>query len=196
MAIPDYQTLMLPLLKLLADGSDRRMPELVPTICEHFNLTDAEQKELTPSGKQTIIRNRLGWARTYMKKAGLIEHPKHGVFRITARGKQVLGESPERIDVQYLERFPEFVEFRNTRRDKGQAVVPVDDTKTPEEALDAAYEQMRASLEAEILAAVTAGDLPLWIVPSLKVRLGARERGHDGQKELFRRADHQPPAAG
>jgi len=92
-------------------------------------------------GKQTIIRNRLGWARTYMKKAGLIEHPKHGVFRITARGKQVLGDKPERIDVQYLEKFPEFIEFRSIRRDKGIPVVRENDTKTPEEALDAAYEQ-------------------------------------------------------
>lgn len=157
MAIPDYQTLMLPLLKLLADGSDHRMPELVPTICEQFNLTEKEQKELTPSGNQTIIRNRLGWARTYMKKAGLIVHPRRGVFRITDRGKQVLGEKPDRIDVQYLEQFPEFVEFRNTRRVKEQPVIPENDTKTPEEALDTAYEQMRASLEAEILAAVCAG---------------------------------------
>lgn len=154
MAIPDYQTLMLPLLKLLGDGRDHRMPELVPEISKQFGLTDSEQKELTPSGKQTIIRNRLGWARTYMKKAGLIEHPKRGVFRITARGQQVLGESPERIDVQHLEKFPEFIEFRNTHREKEQASVQPDDQKTPEEALDEAYEQMRSSLEAEILAAV------------------------------------------
>lgn len=157
MAIPDYQTLLLPLLKLLADGGDHRMPELVPIVSTQFNLSEKEQKELTPSGKQTIIRNRLGWARTYMKKAGLIEHPKHGVFRITVLGKQVLAENPDRIDVQYLSRFPDFIEFRSIRRDKEQPVVRENDTKTPEEALDAAHEQMRASLEAEILAAVATG---------------------------------------
>jgi restriction system protein len=155
MAIPDYQTVMLPLLKLLADGKEYRMQELAPAICEQFDLSESEQKELTPSGKQTVIRNRLGWARTYMKKAGLIEHPKRGVFRITARGRQLLSENPDCINVQHLEKFPEFIEFRNTRRDK--PVVPEQDTKTPEEALDAAYEQLRASLEAEILAAVTSG---------------------------------------
>jgi restriction system protein len=155
MAIPDYQTVMLPLLKLLADGKEYRMQELAPAICKQFELSESEQKELTPSGKQTVIRNRLGWARTYMKKAGLIEHTKRGVFRITARGQQLLSERPERIDVQLLEKFPEFIVFRNTRRDK--PVVTEPDTKTPEEALDEAYEQLRASLEAEILAAVAAG---------------------------------------
>lgn len=153
MAIPDYQTVMLPLLKTLADGREHSMPEIVPIICRHFKLTEAENKQLLPSGKMTVIRNRLGWARTYMKKAGLLEHPRRGVFKITDKGKEVLASKPERIDVTFLGQFPDFQKFRAIRRDKDPIVTTSGDG-TPEEMLDAAYEQMRASLEGEIVAAV------------------------------------------
>jgi restriction system protein len=95
MAIPDYQTLMLPFLRLLADGSEHTLPEVTESLAVEFNLTEAERNELLPSGNQEIMRNRVGWARTYLKKALLLDAPRRAVFQITDRGRQVLSEKPE-----------------------------------------------------------------------------------------------------
>ena len=86
MAIPDYQSCMLPLLKFYADGQEHSFREAVEAIAKEFNLTESEHREMLPSGQQEVFDNRVGWARTYMKKAGLIEMPKRGVNRITKRG--------------------------------------------------------------------------------------------------------------
>jgi len=190
MAIPDYQTVMLPLLRLLGDGKERRMPEVMPTVCAQFKLTEEEQKKLVPSGKMTIIRNRLGWARTYLKKAGLIEHPRHGVFKITDRGRQVLAENPSRIDVQFLAQFPEFVAFRTIRHHKDPIAAETDD-KTPEEALEAAYEQLSASLETEILAAVTACSAEFFerLVVDVLVKMGYGGNRKDAGQAVGRSGD-------
>src|SRR5665213_1014230 len=112
MPIPDYQTLMLPLLKLAGDGAVHSKRDTVPELASQFGLTEEEQKELLPSGKQEILDNRVGWARTYLKKALLIDYVQRGQFRITGRGKQVLAENPPRIDNAFLGRFTEFVEFK------------------------------------------------------------------------------------
>ena len=112
MAIPDYQTCMLPFLRHLADGKDHTLRDSEDRLAENFNLTPAERAELLPSGQQGIFRNRIGWARTYLKKAVLLESPKRGVFKITERGLKALATNPTRIDVKFLEQFPEFIEFR------------------------------------------------------------------------------------
>lgn len=98
MPIPDYQTLMLPLLKLASDEAVHSKRDTVPILASQFALTEEEQKELLPSGKQEIFDNRVGWARTDLKKALLIDYVQRGQFRITERGKQVLAENPPRID--------------------------------------------------------------------------------------------------
>lgn len=190
MAIPDYQSLMLPLLTHLGDGKEHRMPQVLPILSEQLGLTEEEQKELLPSGKMTVFRNRLGWARTYMKKAGLIEHPKRGVFRITDRGKHVLAENPPRIDNKYLEQFPEFIEFKSIRREK-EPTVTESDTRTPEEALDAAYEQIRADLEAEILASVSAGTPEFFerLVVDVLVHMGYGGNRKDAGQAVGRSGD-------
>lgn len=113
MAIPDYQTCMLPFLLHLSDGCEHSLRETEDALASKFGLTPAERAELLPSGQQGIFKNRIGWARTYLKKAGLIESPKRGVFRITARGHEALASKPERIDARYLEQWPEFIEFRD-----------------------------------------------------------------------------------
>jgi restriction system protein len=87
MAIPDYQTLMLPLLQIAADGKEHSLKEAIDILSKQFDLSDDELSALLPSGTQTIIYNRVGWARTYMKKAGLLTTPKRGHFQITDRGK-------------------------------------------------------------------------------------------------------------
>jgi restriction system protein len=155
MPIPDYQTLMLPLLRFAADGSDHTTREAVEVLATEFQLTPAERNELLASGQQAIFNNRVGWANSYLKKAGLLESPRRGALRITARGKQILGDSPSRIDVKYLERFPEFIEFRDASRNNREttttetAAIALE--QTPEEALELAHQRLRLSLAQDIL---------------------------------------------
>ena len=176
MPIPGYQEIMLPLLQYLADEKEHRLPDAVTAIANHFDLTEEERKKLLPSGTGSVIRNRTGWARTYMKKAGLIESTKWGVFRITSRGKHVLSENPPKIDARYLEQFPEFVEFRNMRNKKDDSVqnpVPESD-ETPEEALESAYDRLRGDLETEILEQIKAASPEFFerLVVELLVKMG------------------------
>ena len=112
MSIPDYQTIMLPLLDLLKDGQEKTIRECIEVLANHFGLSKEERAQLLPSGQQPVFDNRVGWARTYLKKAGLLESPRRGTIRITPRGRDVLSEGPARIDVQFLMRFEEFKEFK------------------------------------------------------------------------------------
>src|ERR1700680_4419524 len=116
MAIPDYQGLMLPLLKTAADGKEHKKREVLNELAKQFGLTENERKELLPSGNQEIFDNRLGWARTYLKKAGLIRYTQRGHFEITDRGKAVLAQNPEVVNVRYLRQFPEFREFHSPKK--------------------------------------------------------------------------------
>lgn len=153
MPVPDYQAVMLPLLRFLEDGKEHSLGEAVDAIADHFKLPVEERQQLLPSGASTAISNRVGWARTYMKKAGLIECPRPGVFRIRDRGEEVLKSQPERVDVTFLERFPEFVAFRAIRHELStdDEVSASNDEATPEEALEVAYQRVRGALEAEII---------------------------------------------
>ena len=107
---------MLPFLRYLADGAEHTLRDAEESLAEHFKLTPAEQAELLPSGQQGIFKNRVGWARTYLKKAVLLESPKRGIFKITERGLKVLSSDLNRIDVKFLEQFPEFIEFRDASK--------------------------------------------------------------------------------
>ncbi len=154
MSIPDYQTLMLPLLKLAADGEMHRFSDAVETLALQFELSEDERKHMLPSGTQRTLPNRVGWARTYMKKAGLLTDPKRGFFQITDRGKQVLQDDQDSIDVKFLRQFDEFLEFQ-TKRNKPTEVVGVSDDRasedTPEETLESAYERLRVQLANELI---------------------------------------------
>jgi restriction system protein len=153
MGIPDYQAIMLPLLRFAQDEKEHSLREAIEGLANEFGLTDEERKELLPSGRQFTFNNRLGWARTYMKKAGLLEAPRRGYFRITQRGLQVLKENPSEINVTFLERFPEFVEFRELRREPASdAEGPESISKeTPEESLESAYLKVKQNLASDIL---------------------------------------------
>lgn len=153
MAVPDYQTLMLPLLTLASDGKDHTISEAVEQLAKEFQLTDADRTEMLPSGRQATFDNRVGWARTYLKKAGLLESPGRARFRITAEGLSVLQSRPGRIDVSYLSRFPKFIEFREASRPKASEEVTQDlpPGQTPEEALDQGYQALRQELADEVL---------------------------------------------
>jgi restriction system protein len=156
MAIPDYQTVMLPLLKLTSDGKEHQIREAVNTLADQFKLTEAQRKETLPSGGG-IFDNRVGWAQAYLKKAGLLSYPKRTHFQITERGQAALGKKPTKIDVQFLRQFPEFVEFQAPKREDDEPI-PVDahedSSETPEELLASGYLKLRKQLESDLLARV------------------------------------------
>jgi restriction system protein len=154
MPIPDFQTIMLPLLQYMNDGNEHSIQEIVDILAKHFKLSEAELSVLLPSRKQTTFYNRVGWARTYLAKASLLEPTKRSYIQITKRGQKVIAEKPEKIGVNYLMRYPEFVKFRE-RKPKSDQIVEniseINETRTPEEILEDAFEDIRENLEQELL---------------------------------------------
>ena len=154
MAIPGYQAIMLPLLKLLGNKQECSLRQSIATLAVEFGLTDEEKKELLPSGQQPVFENRVGWARTYMKKAGLVESTRRGYFRITERGLDVLEQNPPEINDHYLRQYPEFVAFLSPKQKGKGAKISTKVTvtpKTPKELIEEGYQQMRQSLAQELL---------------------------------------------
>lgn len=150
--IPDYQSVMLPLLKKLSDNKEHNFRDLIEELAIDFKLTDDERKELLQSGVQPIFHNRVGWAKAYLKKALLIEAPKRAVSKITQRGLNVLKEKPEKINVAYLKRFPEFLEFQNLKHTGTETEEIIETiTETPEEQLETAYLRLRKSLAQDLI---------------------------------------------
>ena len=150
MAIPDYQSLMLPLLKFIAEKNKTTLKESVDYLSTIFKLTQDERSTLLPSGNQEIILNRTGWARTYLKKAGLLSSPQRGVFEITERGKDLLKENPPAINVKLLKRYPEFVEFQspsnNDDNSEASPSITATNDRTPEELLLGSVQELKFAL--------------------------------------------------
>lgn len=177
MAIPDYQRIMLPLLRFAGDKSEHSIREAIDRLANEFTLTDSERKELLPSGKQATFSNRVGWARTYMHKAGLLDLTRRGHFRITGRGLDVLKQNPKTINVHFLEQFEEFREFRQRKNDRDEPSGIVDElsgSKTPEELLETAYQTLRDDLSSEIRTAIMACSPEFFekLVVDLLVKMG------------------------
>jgi restriction system protein len=149
MPIPDYQSIMLPLLKFAGDKKEHSIREAIEHIANLFNLSEEERREVLPSGQQYIIDNRVGWARTYLKKAGLLESNKRSYFKITDLGIEVLQKNPKEINVKFLEQFPQFIEFRNLRKEKGEEEENL--TQTPQELLEYGYQRIKKDLAYELL---------------------------------------------
>jgi restriction system protein len=154
---------MLPLLKLAEDGRERSLREAMPVLAEQMQLSEQDQNELLPSGTQTKFLNRVNWAMSYLTKSLLLERPRRGRFCITERGRSVLREQPMRVDNAYLERFPEYIEFKTKRVSTdgdapGVTEPAVDSSITPDEQLDAAYRELREALADDLLAKVRASD--------------------------------------
>ena len=158
MPIPDYQTLMLPLLKLAADGEVHSKRDAVNELAVQFGVSEEERKELLPSGKQEIFDNRVGWSRTYLKKALLIDYVQRGQFQITERGKNVLAENPKRIDNAFLSRFPEFIEFQRPARpaaaEETDAAASTSETDSPDDLMATGYLNRRRQIEQDVLTKV------------------------------------------
>ncbi len=155
--VPDYQSLMLPVLKVGADG-EIHVRDCVERIADELGLTEEQRTELLPSGRQTKFANRVHWAKTYLKHAGLLEITRRGYFRATQRGIDVLDENLESIDNHYLQQFKSFREFRDRSQPKrssakaAQDQAPKDsDQATPEERIEAVHEEITSELRQDLL---------------------------------------------
>ena len=159
MPVPDFQSLMLPMLKFAADGKEHTMQEARDGLAKTLGLSQSDLDERLPSGRQTTFANRIAWAKVYLAQAGILESPKRGKFHISQRGRQILSEGLDRIDIKCLERFAEFQEFRQAgSKNRIEKVTHVDDKEiryaTPEETLEQAYQQIRDEVANQLLALI------------------------------------------
>ncbi len=196
MSIPNYQTIMLPLLRLAADKQEHKFSDSVQYLAEQFSLTDEEKGELLPSGTQAVFNNRVGWARSYLKQAALLSSPKRGYFRITEQGLNLLAEQPEKITSTLLERYSEFQEFRNRKKDQSKAPeenesTHIPENETPEDSLASAYKLLRKNLEDEILSSVRDSSPSFFerLVVDLLVKMGYGGNRQDAGRALGKSGD-------
>jgi restriction system protein len=153
MKIPDFQSIMLPLMEIAADKTIHPFRDVINQLIEQFELTEEEKKELLPSGKQPIFENRTGWAKTHLKKAGLLIYPKRGCIQITERGSSVLENKPDKIDMKLLRQFDEYNEFLKITNDNkdDDGTISEMEIHTPEELMETAFQNIKRTLADEIL---------------------------------------------
>lgn len=185
---------MLPFLKHLGDGNEHTLRDAEEALAAHFKLTPSERAELLPSGQQGIFKNRIGWARTYLKKAALLESPKRAVFKITDRGLQALATNPPRIDAKFLEQWPEFIEFRDISKPGAEptqaAELPLAKT-TPEESIELAYQGLREQLAQELLSRILSCSPTFFeqLVVELLVKMGYGGSRRDAGERIGQTGD-------
>jgi restriction system protein len=161
MSVPDYQTLMLPILRVAEDGREHTISEVSEIVATSFRLTEEEQMEMLPSGKQRKLVNRVAWAKTYMAKAGLLESVSRGKFKITRRGAALLKTNPAKIDVNVLNQYPEFLEFRErSKPNRTDSVIGLESEvataqQTPQELLESSYQALHAEVAEDLLDRIT-----------------------------------------
>lgn len=195
MPIPDYQTVMLPLLTFANDGEEHQFREAVDRLADEFHLNDDERAEIHPSGSANVFGSRVGWARSYLKQAGLLEAPKRGVLRITAEGKALLAKKPPRIDNNLLNQYESFRAFRSRGKESGDdsRATSIESTseQTPEDAMAAAYQRVRKNLEAELLEQVKAASPAFFerLVVDLIVAMGYGGSRQDAGRAIGRGGD-------
>ena len=155
MSVPDFQSLMLPVLKVLAGGAETPISDVRERVAVAAGLTPEDVRELYASGKR-VFANRINWAVTYLKHAGLVERIRRGSYRLTAEGESLLAQAPPRVDFKSLRNYPAYVKWRPGKSPPsaigdGASAPPDDAADTPEEALDHAARQLREALEADVL---------------------------------------------
>ena len=194
--IPDYQSLMLPVLKS-AEKEEVQTKDVIASLAEQFGLTAEERDELIPSGKQRTFDNRVNWAKTYLKQAGLLTYPKRGCFSATEEGKHVLSQSPDRIDNKFLERFSDFQEFKNrkgssTANETTQLEKSAPPDSTPDEMLRAAHSQINLMLAAELLDRVRAAPPQFFenLIVELLLAMGYGGTSEDAARALGQSGDN------
>jgi restriction system protein len=197
MAIPDYQTLMLPVLKL-SQNSEVKISDVVEKLSSDFNLTDQERAETLPSGRQTVIGNRTHWAKSYLKQAGLVSATRRGYFIISGAGKKALAENPKKIDIPFLMQFPEFVDFRSRTGNasvKEPAIVShtasIELIETPEEVMRDKHAELNATLAAEMLSIVQSSTPAFFerLIVQLLLAMGFGSTAIDAGRAIGRAGD-------
>lgn len=177
MAVPDFQSVMLPFLEVLQDGQERTMRDVTELLATRFKLTDQERQELLPSGQQTVFSNRVAWAKTHLKHAGLIDNPARGKVRIADAGRNVLAQRPAAVNCRFLKQFPSYLAFIGqtpSRQDDAADDGVLESTKTPEESLAESYQAVRNALADEVLDRVKSCSPPFFerLVVELLVAMG------------------------
>lgn len=199
MAIPDFQSFMLPILVFAGDSKEHSLAEARDVLARQFNLTDEERNELLPSGRQRRFDNRVAWAKVYLEQAGLLSSSRRAHFSITDQGAQLFTEQPLRIDIPMLERYEEFRNFRSAARKPGinnesGAIEGSQAVATPDELLDQAYQNIRAEVVSDLLSRVK-GNTPRFfenLVVELLLKMGygrnqddaARVKGGPGDEGI------------
>jgi len=192
LAVPGFQTWFTPFLKALSDGQVHLITDLYQELADQMKLTPEDKKELLPSGKQQTYKNRIGWARTYLSKAGLVEVPNRGECRITSEGLSVLSNSKEDIDVKYLKRYPTFVSFHQVSKTSTQEDASNNESvASPDETLEMAYLELRNALRQEVLDKVKKSPPEFFesLVIELLVRMGYGGSQEDAGQTLGRSGD-------
>jgi restriction system protein len=176
MAIPDFQSMMLPFLQFSADGLEHSLRESRDALAENFHLTPEERAALLPSGRQHTFDNRVSWAKIHLERAGLLTSPRRGFFQISDKGREVLSNPPDRIDIRYLNRFPEFKRFRGSEKTPGAVDRPEVPTEnqTPEEILEKTSLELRNTLTSDLLERVKAASPQFFefLVVNVLVKMG------------------------
>jgi restriction system protein len=186
---------MLPALRFFSDGLEHSTREAVTLLSDQFHLSEDERRQLLPSGKQETMLNRVGWATTYLRKAGLLQQTRRPLSKITERGSQVLRENPVQIDMQYLERFPEYQKFKEASR--VETSEPVNERtgeaseQTPEEVLEYGHARIQQSLKQELLEQTKACSPAFFenLVVDLLVRMGYGGTFRDAAEVIGRSGD-------
>ena len=195
MAIPDYQTIMLPLLKYVSDGKEHSIREIIDALSERFGLTTEEKKRLLPSGRQTVFYNRVGWAKSYLTKAGLLKSNRRSYCEITQRGMGVLAKKITEMDAAYLERFPEFLEFKNIAKKKEANIkfLELDEKvqKTPEEIIEDVYQELIRDLAQNLVVEIMncSPDYFEQLVVDLLLKMGYGGSRKDAGKAIGKSGD-------
>ena len=193
MTIPDFQAIMLPLLQYASDGKEHSLRDAITYLADVFNLSDDERKELLSSGQQAVFDNRVGWARTYLKKAGLFISPKRGFFQITDKGKEILSQNPSEINLKFLNQFPEFIEFKTTKKDNDKSEPEIIETSetTPQESIEFGYQKIRKELELELLNRVKSCSPDFFerLVVDLLVKMGYGGSRRDAGRAIGKSGD-------
>ncbi len=181
--IPDFQTLMLPVLRSSANG-EVRISDVVDQLAKEFHLSQEERSQLLPSGRQARFANRVNWAKSFLGKAGLVELTRRAYFCISQRGRDVLVQNPERIDIKYLKRFPEFKAFRETTNDaaevgdptdspeNGNDVIAITESLTPDEIMRQAHSQLESSLATDLLQRLRTGTPTVYEKAVCQINIG------------------------
>lgn len=192
MVIPKYEELMLPLLEFAKDGKVHQVREAYEYLAEKFGLTDKERKELLLSGTQSLFENRVGWARTYLVKAGLLESKKRGYFNITERGLDVLKEGLKEINSEYLKRYSEFMNFLKSVKTSVNATPSKDESEsTPFEIIEGNFQLLRKNLANELLQKIKESSPGFFekLVIDLLVKMGYGGTRKDAAKVIGKSGD-------